>query len=515
MTLERAVSGAGKADEDFPRGGGELGELIRNFDWSVTSLGSIAQWPPSLRTATDIVLHSPLPLVMLWGPEGVMIYNDAYSVFAGQRHPRLLGSRVLEGWPEVADFNAHVMRVGLAGGTLSFKNQQLTLYRNNVAEQVWMDLNYGPVLDEQGKPAGVLAIVVETTGQVKAERALAAERAAVDEANRRLSAESKFLHELFEQAPSFMAMVSGPQHVFRLANAGYLQLIGRRDVIGLALREAVPEVVDQGFAKLLDHVFETGEPFIGKGMKASLRRDQGEAMEDRFIDFVYQPVRDTDGRISGIFVEGQDVTERLKSERHLRLVVNELNHRVKNTLSMIQAIAAQTFRSADDLPGAQKSFSARIVALAKANDLLTGENWEGAALSDIVARSSEATGSHRFVIEGPPVRLSPKTAISLSMAIHELTTNAVKYGALSNGTGRVLVNWSVKPDTEGERLHLEWREEGGPPVAAPSRRGFGSRLVERGLSTELGGEVAINFNPQGILCVVDAPLQRYGAPGGA
>lgn len=500
----------GDARRNFPRGGGKLGELIRTFDWSRTSLGPIESWPASLKTATNIVLQSPLPLVMLWGPEGVMIYNDPYSEFAGQRHPQLLGSRVLEGWGEVAEFNARVLEVGLAGGTLSFQNQELTLYRNNVPEQVWMDLSYGPVLGEDGEPAGVLAIVVETTARVRAEQALADERAAVEAANRRLSAESKFLHELFEQAPSFMAMVSGREHVFRLANAGYQRLIGRRDVIGRTVRDALPELEDQNFFDLLDQVYLTGQPFIGQGMRVSLRREASGPLEDRFVDFVYQPVRDADGRVSGIFMEGQDVTERLKGEQHLRLLVNELNHRVKNTLSMIQAIAAQTFRSAEDLEQAQSAFSARIVALAKASDLLTGENWEGAALEDIVARSAEATAPERFMARGPPVRLSPKTALSLSMALHELSTNAVKYGALSNGAGRVRIDWAVDLAADGKRLKLTWREEGGPPVAPPSRRGFGSRLIERGLAAELGGQVSVRFDPAGVVCAVDAPLNVYG-----
>lgn len=155
--------------DEFPVGGGEMGMLIRAFDWSGNELGPIETWGPALRTATNIVLQSPVPLVMLWGPNGIMIYNDAYSGFAGKRHPSLLGSRVLEGWAEVADFNARVLEVGLAGGTLSFKDQELTLHRNNVPEQVWMDLNYGPVLGEDNKPAGVLSFVVETTGRVRAE----------------------------------------------------------------------------------------------------------------------------------------------------------------------------------------------------------------------------------------------------------------------------------------------------------------------------------------------------------
>ena len=160
-------------DGTFPFADGEMGALIRAFDWSKTSLGPIAGWPQSLKTTVDLLLRSPVPIVLLWGRDGVMIYNDAYSGFAEGRHPRLLGSKVREGWPEVADFNDNVMKVCLRGGTLSYKDEELTLHRKGIPEQVWMDLNYSPVHDETGVPAGVLAIVVETTSRVLAERALA------------------------------------------------------------------------------------------------------------------------------------------------------------------------------------------------------------------------------------------------------------------------------------------------------------------------------------------------------
>jgi two-component system CheB/CheR fusion protein len=156
----------------FLEGGGELGALMRRHDWSATPLGPTERWPQSLRTTVAILLRSPVPIVLLWGRDGVMLYNDAYSVFAGGRHPRLLGSKVLEGWPEVASFNANVMKAGLAGGTLAYKDQHLVLYRNGVAEDVWMNLDYSPVPGDDGKPAGVLAIVVETTERNIAERGL-------------------------------------------------------------------------------------------------------------------------------------------------------------------------------------------------------------------------------------------------------------------------------------------------------------------------------------------------------
>jgi PAS domain-containing protein len=177
---------------NFP---GQMASLIRMFDWSATPLGAIADWPQSLKTITAFLLRSPTPVVLLWGPEGIMIYNDGYSAFAAGRHPQLLGSKVREGWPEVADFNDNVMKVGLAGETLAYKDQELTLHRNGRAEQVWMNLDYSPVLDEGGNPAGVIAIVAETTERVLADR--------------RIAAEQERQRQMLTQMPGFVAVLSG------------------------------------------------------------------------------------------------------------------------------------------------------------------------------------------------------------------------------------------------------------------------------------------------------------------
>ncbi len=157
-------------------GSGELADRIRAFDWASTPLGPIGSWPQSLRSAVNLVIGSQTAIVMLWGEEGVMLYNDAYSAFAGKRHPQLLGSFVREGWPEVADFNDNVMKVGLAGRSLFYRDQELTLYRHGEPQQVFMNLSYSPLYDEAGTPAGVISIVVETTDRVIADRVAAAER---------------------------------------------------------------------------------------------------------------------------------------------------------------------------------------------------------------------------------------------------------------------------------------------------------------------------------------------------
>ena len=157
-------------DHGCPGWKGEMAERIRGFDWTVTELGPIDQWQQSLVAAVQFVLGSPLPIVMLWGKQGYMVYNDAYAVFAGGRHPYLLGCPVELGWPEVASFNRNVMATCLAGGTLSYVDKELVLLRNGQPEDVWMDLYYSPVADDSGAPAGVIAVVVETTGRVLTER---------------------------------------------------------------------------------------------------------------------------------------------------------------------------------------------------------------------------------------------------------------------------------------------------------------------------------------------------------
>jgi signal transduction histidine kinase len=169
MTDEPTTQALHHDDFSWLDRGGETGALIRAFDWASAGLGSLEQWPQSLRSVTGMLLLSPVPIVLLWGEAGIMIYNDAYSVFAGSRHPQLLGSEVRKGWAEIADFNDNVMRVGLAGGTLAYRDQQLTLERHGKPEPVWMNLDYSPVMDERGRPAGVIAVVVETTERVHAE----------------------------------------------------------------------------------------------------------------------------------------------------------------------------------------------------------------------------------------------------------------------------------------------------------------------------------------------------------
>ncbi len=190
------------------------------------------------------------------------------------------------------------------------------------------------------------------------------------------------------------------------------------------------------------------------------------------------------------------------------LLVNELNHRVKNTLATVQSIAAQTFREAGDPMEARRKFDARVAALGRAHDVLSNEKWENAEVREIVEGVIEphaATNRKRLHLSGPEIRVAPRTALMLSMALHELATNAAKYGALSNGSGEIFINWAEEATADVENLRLIWKERGGPPVQESGRRGFGSRLIQDGFAQQLGGSATLDYRESGLTCTLHCP----------
>jgi hypothetical protein len=321
-------------------GNGRMARRIAAHDWSAT-LGPIADWPRSLQTTVGLLIHSAVPIVLLWGDDGIMIYNDAYSVFAGGRHPGLLGSKVREGWPEVAAFNDNVMRVGLAGGTLAYKDQELTLHRTGGPEQVWMDLDYSPVMDERGRPGGVIAIVVETTERVLAER--------------RQADATALQRRQFEQAPGFIIIMVGPRHVVEFVNDTHRRVFGSGDWIGRTIRAAFPSIAGQGFFELLDEVYATGQTYQAENAEVRYRRTPDGPVEVRHFTFNYAPTTDQDGAVIGVFCDGFDVTEMhqaqaalQESEARLRALNAELERRV---IERTQA-RGRTWQVSPDLLGA-------------------------------------------------------------------------------------------------------------------------------------------------------------------
>jgi PAS domain S-box-containing protein len=292
-------------------GGGHCGDLVRAFDWSATSLGAMPGWPPSLRTSVEIVLNSPVAMVLLWGPDHVMVYNDRYAAIDGMRHPGALGRAVPAIWPEGWDWDRAVLAACLRGQVMTGTATRMALQRPGRPEPAWFDVYYSAVRNEaQAAVAGVLCTVLE---------AAKSDGAAAWAPNRRLSDKSEFLRDLFERAPNFMAVLRGPEHAFEVANAPFLQLVGQRAVLGRRIVDALPELQTQPFIGLLNQVYRSGEPFVGKQMKVQLRNTPNGELDTRYVDFVYQPIRDRDGKATGIFVQGSDVTERRGTAELLRI----------------------------------------------------------------------------------------------------------------------------------------------------------------------------------------------------
>lgn len=301
------------------------------------------------------------------------------------------------------------------------------------------------------------------------------------------------------------AKVSGNPIIF--ANNSFLELTGyeRDEVLSQSFNFLMAQGATPDTLKRIEDVFrgESSEP----DPEIRYRRKDGATF---WATIFVSPVRDRAGVVVQHFASFIDTTRHKKEEDRLRFLLDELNHRTQNTLATVLAIAKQTLASAADkeMVGV---FEGRVLALSSAQALLGRTSWELVGLRQVVDRILEPFGLHdlqteRFTTAGDDVRLQPKTAMSLAMAFHELATNAVKHGALSTDAGRVSITWQVEPFSGGSGMRLLWKESGGPPVTPPSRRGFGSRLIERGLAQELNGEVRLVYDPTGVSCQIAMPL---------
>ncbi|HEX2561108.1 PAS domain-containing protein [Phenylobacterium sp.] len=730
----------GAEPPDFLNGDTPMGLRISAHDWSATTLGKPATWSQSLKTLVGVMLGSSQPMFIVWGPEQLLLYNEAYSEILAERHPAALARPFLEVWSETRDDLMEVVAQAYGGEPVHMADAQLTICRRGQVELAYFSFSYTPVSDEAGRVAGFFCACTETTPRVLAERRL------VSEAAQQL--------RLFEQAPGLIAIARGPELTYEFVNQAYRSLFGERAYIGRTVREVFPEVEGQGFLELLDRVLATGERMVVRHARTLVEREPGRT-EELYLDFIYEPLTDEGGQVVGVIFEGHDVTEAVLATRaleasearfrtalqietvgaiyfdmegrltdandaflrmcgydradleaglltwqkltppewleiseqafaelratgsttpyekeyfrkdgsrwwalfaakllpdgtgfefvlditdrkraeaalreseedyryaaelnpqvawtaapdgqldrvaprwrewtgnsglgssyaeglhpddvqrtidtwsrsvttgapydivhrarrangdyrwirsrasprrdaqgrivrwygttedihdqkvaedHLKLMVLELNHRVKNNLATVQAIAVQTLRGAESTTETREAFLNRIGALAAAHDILTREQWEGVGIEEIARGVLDPLiGDRRRIrYQGPHIRLAARTALSLSMAFHELGTNALKYGALSRPDGTVEIVWDLRSGAKAA-LALTWTERGGPAVEPRAHRGFGSRLLERGLAAELNGEVNLRFDPQGLTCELRAPLPQ-------
>jgi signal transduction histidine kinase/PAS domain-containing protein len=318
-------------------GPGEMRSLARAFPWAATPLGPVDEWSPTLRVVVQMILSSGLPQIVLWGRELIQVYNDAYAALIRDKHPAALGRGNLEVWPEVAHLNGPIYERVFAGETVTLEDAHYPLERSGAAEDVYLTVSFSPVREPLGRVVGVLAAMVETT-QTVAIRALQAER---EQLYRDLEVERARLRKVVRQATAFIATLRGPDHVFEMANPPYLQLVGHREILGRPVREALPEVEEQGFVELLDHVYAAGEPYVGNEVPILLQREPGAEMEEHFVNFVYQPLRDGTGAVEGILAHGVDVTDLVLARREAEETHREQTATAETLQRVGRSVAAE------------------------------------------------------------------------------------------------------------------------------------------------------------------------------
>ncbi|NJC05347.1 PAS domain S-box-containing protein [Sphingomonas kaistensis] len=568
-----------------------------------------------------MMIRSPAAMVLLWGEQGLMIYNDAYAVLTQGVNKMALP--VAEAWPEIADWNADMLRKVRGGHVETFRNQRMVLHRHGRQDVIYFDLAYSPALDDDGAIGGMMVVVNETTQEVLQ-----------DEIR---TAEEMRQRAMLDQMPGFAAVLTGPSHVFAYVNDAYREIGGERDYVGRPVREVFPELEAQGFFTVLDQVYATGQRYVAARSELQLSHNE----DTSFIELLFEPIRDDSGAVIGIFVGGydsttvhravaslaereaflsevlrsstdcikvldldgnltfmseggqkvmeiddfaavaecpwpsfwegegnnlakdaieaaragrpakfiaeantfkgtpkwwdvsvapildpdgkparilsvsRDTTELVQAQERQRLLNAELGHRLKNVLTMVQAIASQTFRRASSVDEAAEAFAARLTAFGKATDVLTATAWDEASLKDIVASGlSAAEGfKDRIEIVGGDVVVPGSAGLALTLALHELATNACKYGALSNEHGKVLIQWHEDGDDHSsKRFRFDWKEVGGPLVSAPQKRGFGSRMIERSLQSYFDGSTVLRFDPAGVEFAIDADMSALSPP---
>ncbi len=322
---------------DFLAGGGEMGARLRSHDWSESPLGPPSQWPQSLRSALSICLNSSFPTAIYWGPDLLLLYNDAWAPIPAERHPWALGRPAQEVWQDIWPVvGPQFGQVLSSGQGFSVFDQLLPMLRQGVVTETYWNYSFTPIRGEGGEIAGIFNQGHETTQRILDER-----RRAADAARQR---------RMFEQAPGFVAIVRGPDHVFDFVNVAYSRLFDGRPREGLTVREVFPELHNQGYFEWLEQVYRSGRRFVAEHQPLRLKT-AGEPVRTLYLDFIYEPLTDETGQVIGIFCQGQDVTE-----AHLARAALEASERRFRTALEIETVGALCFDAEGRLIDANDAF---------------------------------------------------------------------------------------------------------------------------------------------------------------
>ncbi|KAA0972562.1 PAS domain-containing protein [Aureimonas fodinaquatilis] len=311
----------------------------------------------------------------------------------------------------------------------------------------------------------------------------------------------------FQQAPAMVAAFQGASHVFTFANDTLVKYLAGRELVGRTLAQAIPELTSMGLEAEFNRVYQTGQPFHIGGLNIPLQLSEDGSHVDRYVDISLHPIRDSTGEIIGTFGQATDQTDAIQASRRQRLLLDELNHRVKNTLSAVQSIGRQCLFGGKPPEEARRNFDSRIRALSIAHDVLSERYWQQVEFQVVVERELSAFNSNSIVLDGPKILLDPNEAIAIALIFHELGANAAKYGSLAQPNGSLHVVWS-EDKAVPNRLNVEWRETGGLEQNVSAEPGFGLRMLRRIVEGELSGQVDFEFNAAGFTCLMNFLIEQ-------
>lgn len=487
----------------WPVGGGEMGALVRAHDWPATPLGPIEAWPQSLRTSVDIILNAEVPMTVWWGPALVQVYNDAYASIVGAKHPHILGKPARQAWAASWDVMGRKLEgVFSSGQPMAKANLARMVERCGCLEEAFFTVFCSAILDEGGAVGGVLTVVAETTAHHRAD----VERDRAEEALRASEARLQAAVDLVGLSLYSWSPQGGTSDWDARAKALWglpPEMEMNADLWRAGLHPEDRDRVEAAVMAALDP--------RGDGTYDAEYRVIG--IDDGVERWVASRSRTTfeDGRPVHVSGAVLDITARKRAEEHQRLLLAELQHRVRNVMAVVRSIARRTGETSETLEDYAMHLDGRLDALGRAQALVTRDPAAGVDLEYLIAEELLAHAAHdgeQIKLAGPTVRLKSKAAETIGLAMHELAANAVKYGALSREGGRIAVTWSIEGREKAvPLLRFAWTESGVPTaLVGPRRRGFGTELIERTLAYELGATAALDFAPAGLRCTIDLPL---------
>lgn len=488
-----------------------MAERIRGHDWSASSLGGMGSWPPHLRASVDLMAAHGFPMILLWGPELLQIYNDGYAEVMADKHPAGLGQPTAECWPEVWHINEPLYAKVWQGQTLTFSDKCYPLQRHGRLQDVWFTITYSPVRDCDGAIEGVLVTMFDTS----AEHVARVARERTERELRRTNASLQANEERFRQ----FAAASSDALWIRNADTLETELLSSAfdGVYGLspgqasgALRCWAARVVPDDRQAAIDSVASVRD---GTPRVHEFRVQREDDSQFRWVRDTVFPLFDQDGRVSRIAGIARDVTDERRWAEHQSVLVAELQHRVRNIMATIGSITLRTRESATSVEDYAQRLSGRVMSLARTQALLTRAGNVGIDLRGLLndELSSTAYGEGRFLLHGPAVMVPPKAAEVMSLAIHELATNALRHGALRDPDGRLDVTWELREDAQMQRwVDLRWVETHATRAGwqPPARRGFGTSLVEDRIPYELEGEGHLQVAADGTEACISFPLRH-------